>query len=70
MKHYKITVNSDFTEIYPTEGAKIPSDDILDMLLENLDDFKLWKKYFPSQSWILKFYNYLSCRLYFRGGII
>lgn len=60
MKHYKITVNSDFTEIYPTKEAKIPSDDILDMLLENLDDFKLWKKYFPSQSWILKGFTIIS----------
>ena len=60
MKHYKITVNSDFTEIYPTEEAKIPSDDILDMLLENLDDFKLWKKYFPSQSWVLKGFTIIS----------
>jgi len=60
MKHYKITVNSDFTEIVPTEDAKIPSDDILDMLLENLDDFKLWKKYFPSQSWILKGFTIIS----------
>jgi hypothetical protein len=60
MKHYKITVNSDFTEISPTEDAKIPSDDILEMLLENLDDFKLWKKYFPSQSWILKGFTIIS----------
>lgn len=60
MKHYKITVNSDFTEIYPTEEAKIPSDDILDMLLENLDDFKLWKKYFSSQSWVLKGFTIIS----------
>ncbi|WP_250255277.1 GAF domain-containing protein [Chryseobacterium sp. Marseille-Q3244] len=60
MKHYKITVNSDFTEIYPTEDAKIPSDEIMDMLLENLDDFKLWKKYFPSQSWILKGFTIIS----------
>ncbi|UKB84680.1 GAF domain-containing protein [Chryseobacterium sp. MEBOG06] len=60
MKHYKITVNSDFTEIFPTEDAKIPSDEILDMLLENLDDFKLWKKYFPSQSWILKGFTIIS----------
>lgn len=60
MKHYKITVNSDFTEIFPTEEAKIPSDEILDMLLENLDDFKLWKKYFPSQSWILKGFTIIS----------
>ncbi|WP_246008762.1 hypothetical protein [Chryseobacterium lactis] len=60
MKHYKITVNSDFTEIIPTESAKIPSEDILDMLLENLDDFNLWKKYFPSQSWILKGFTIIS----------
>lgn len=60
MKHYKITVNSDFIEVYPTEEAKIPSDDVLDMLLENLDDFKLWKKYFPSKSWILKGFTIVS----------
>ncbi len=60
MKHYKITVNSDFTEIYPTEDAKIPTEEIMDMLLENLDDFKLWKKYFPSQSWILKGFTIIS----------
>ncbi|NML70686.1 GAF domain-containing protein [Chryseobacterium sp. RP-3-3] len=60
MKHYKITVNSDFTEIYPTEEAKIPTDDVLDMLLENLDDFKLWKKFFPSKSWVLKGFTIIS----------
>ncbi|HCA07963.1 MULTISPECIES: GAF domain-containing protein [unclassified Chryseobacterium] len=60
MKHYKITVNSDFTEVYPTEHAKIPTDDVLDMLLENLDDFKLWKKYFPSKSWVLKGFTIIS----------
>lgn len=60
MKHYKITVNSDYTEIFPTERAKIPTDDILDMLLENMDDAKLWKKYFPSQAWILKGFTIIS----------
>ncbi|MCT2407192.1 GAF domain-containing protein [Chryseobacterium antibioticum] len=60
MKHYKITVNSDFTEVYPTEEAKIPTDDVLDMLLENLDDFKLWKKFFPSKSWVLKGFTIIS----------
>lgn len=60
MKHYKITVNSDFIEVYPTEEAKIPTDDVLDMLLENLDDFKLWKKYFPSKSWVLKGFTIVS----------
>ncbi|KMQ58655.1 hypothetical protein ACM46_21790 [Chryseobacterium angstadtii] len=60
MKHYKITINSDFTDIYPTEEAKIPSEEVVDMLLENLDDFKLWKKYFPSKSWILKGFTIIS----------
>ncbi|WP_076553071.1 GAF domain-containing protein [Chryseobacterium ureilyticum] len=60
MKHYKITVNSDFTEIFPTERSKIPTDDVLDMLLENMDDIKLWKKYFPSEAWILKGFTILS----------
>ncbi|MBT2620947.1 GAF domain-containing protein [Chryseobacterium sp. ISL-6] len=60
IKHYKITVNSDFTDIYPTQKAQIPTDDILDMLLENLDDFRLWKKYFPPKSWILKGFTIVS----------
>jgi len=60
MKHYKITVNSDFSDIYPTEDAKIPEDEVIDMLLENLDDTKLWKKYFPSQSWILSGFTIIS----------
>ncbi|SIQ40753.1 hypothetical protein SAMN05880574_11242 [Chryseobacterium sp. RU37D] len=60
MKHYKITVNADFTELCPTDKAKIPSAEVLDMLLENLDDIKLWKKYFPSKSWILKGFSIIS----------
>ncbi len=60
MKHYKITVNADFTEVYPMEGTKIPSDDVLDILLENLDDIKLWKKHFPYESWILKGFTIIS----------
>lgn len=60
MKHYKITVNSDFSDIYPTEDAKIPDDRTIDMLLENMDDIKLWKKYFPSRSWILSGFTIIS----------
>ncbi len=60
MKHYKITVNADFTEVYPAPGTVVPSDEIVDMLLENLDDPGLWKKYFPSESWILKGFTIIS----------
>jgi hypothetical protein len=54
IKHYKITINSDFTEIFPTENAEIPSDEIVNFLMENMDDVKMWKKYFPPESWYLK----------------
>lgn len=60
MKHYKITVNSDFSEVYPTSDAPIPPDTVIDMLLENLDDTALWKKYFPSKSWILSGFTIIS----------
>ncbi|SEM64353.1 hypothetical protein SAMN05421856_10530 [Chryseobacterium taichungense] len=60
IKHYKITVNSDFTEVYPKEGTKLPSEEVVDALLENLDDYKMWKKYFPSESWILKGFTIIS----------
>nr|WP_314496712.1 GAF domain-containing protein [uncultured Chryseobacterium sp.] len=60
MRHYKITVNSDFSDVYPAEGTKIPSDEILDMLLENLDDIQLWKKYFQPESWILNGFSIIS----------
>lgn len=60
VKHYKITINSDFSDVYPADESKIPSEDIVDMLLENLDDVNLWKKYFPSQSWILKGFTIIT----------
>ncbi|MFP3593065.1 GAF domain-containing protein [Chryseobacterium sp. SIMBA_038] len=60
MKHYKITVNSDFTELFPTDKATLPSDEVIEMLLENIDDYKLWKKHFPSQSWLLKGFTIIS----------
>ncbi|KUJ54762.1 GAF domain-containing protein [Chryseobacterium aquaticum] len=60
IKHYKITVNSDFSDVYPAEGTEIPSDEILDFLLENLDDIHLWKKHFPPESWILNGFSIIS----------
>jgi hypothetical protein len=60
MKHYKITVNADFAEVYPVDETVIPSEELVDMLLENLDDFKLWKRYFPSESWVLKGFTIVS----------
>lgn len=60
MKHYKITVNSDFTDIYPEKGTLIPDLDTVEMLLENMDDISLWKKYFPPKSWIMCGFTIIS----------
>lgn len=60
IKHYKITVNSDFSEITPLETTHLPSDKDLEILLENIDDISLWKKHFPPHSWSLKGFNIFS----------
>lgn len=60
IKHYKITINSDFTEIFPTENAEIPSDEIVNYLMDNMDDVKMWKKYFPPESWYLKGFTIIT----------
>ena len=60
IRHYKITVNSDFSEIIPFNETHLPSDQEIEILLENIDDISLWKKHFPPQSWILKGFNIFS----------
>ena len=60
IRHYKITVNSDFSEIIPLDTTHLPSDKDLEILLENIDDISLWKKHFPPHSWSLKGFNIFS----------
>jgi hypothetical protein len=54
MKHYRILYNADFLEIIPTEKAVLLNQDDIDILIDNFDDFELWKEKFPLKSWILK----------------
>lgn len=60
IRHYKITVNSDFSEITPLDTTHLPSDKDLEILLENIDDISFWKKHFPPHSWSLKGFNIFS----------
>lgn len=60
IKHYKITVNVDFIDIYPKENTQLPSEATIDLLLDNLDDIQLWKKHFPPNSWIIKGFSIIS----------
>ena len=54
IRTYRVSINADFTFCEPTEEAVEITPEIVDKLIENGNDFKLWKKYFPPNSWILK----------------
>ncbi|KQR93569.1 hypothetical protein ASG01_10395 [Chryseobacterium sp. Leaf180] len=60
IKHYKITINTDFSEIFPAEGTVLPDQQIIDMLIGNMDDVRLWKKHFPLKSWIFSGFSIIS----------
>ena len=47
-------MNADFTFCEPTENSIEITPEIVDKLIENGDDFDMWKEYFPPKSWILK----------------
>ena len=54
IKHYKITINGDFIDVFPKPKTKIPTNEEIDFLLENLEDITLWKQFFPTESWVMK----------------
>lgn len=60
MKHFKVTVNADFTEVLPTEASKFPDEEAIVELLNNFNDYPLWKKHFPPDSWLLKGFTIVS----------
>lgn len=60
MHHYRILYNADFLEIYPTEKAVPITQEDIDMLLDNYDDFELWKSKFPVESYLLKGFGIMN----------
>ena len=54
MKHYRILYNADFIDIIPTERKTDLTQEDIDLLMDNFEDFELWKEKFPERSWILK----------------
>ena len=54
IRHYRIMYNADFMEIIPTEKSVKLSEEDIDQLIDNFDNFELWKEKFPQESWILK----------------
>ncbi|MDR6967712.1 hypothetical protein J2X31_001724 [Flavobacterium arsenatis] len=60
IKHYRILYNADFMEILPTEKAIPITQEDIDILIDNYDNFEMWKEKFPTDSWILKGFGIMS----------
>ncbi|PZD79252.1 GAF domain-containing protein [Mesonia sp. K7] len=54
VKNYRLAINADFIEFFPTKKAKEIKDEDIDDLIQNLDDIDMWKEKFPPNSWIFR----------------
>jgi len=54
LKSYRILYNGDFLEVFKTDSAPDITPEDIDQLIDNFDDFDLWKRKFPLGSYILK----------------
>ncbi len=54
MRHYRSMYNGDFFKIKALDNAPIITDEDVEELLDNFDNFKLWKEKFPIDSYEFK----------------
>lgn len=59
-QQYRIIYNPDFLEVKPTSKSAELSTEDLDLLLDNMNDFELWKQKFPPKSWIIKGFGIMN----------
>ena len=60
LKHYRVSLNADFVDIEPGEGAKEISEQDVDLLIQNIEDVEIWKQMFPPKSWIFKGFTIIN----------
>lgn len=58
--YYRVLYNADFVELIPRENAIMLTQQDIELLQDNYDDFDLWQRYFPQKSWGLKGFGLLS----------
>ena len=51
MRHYKAITTNDFSAIKPKENARVLSPEDIQLLLSNSDDFALWRKMIPPETY-------------------
>ncbi|WP_027382615.1 hypothetical protein [Epilithonimonas caeni] len=54
VKHYRFLTNADFMDVSPSEDFKRLTQEEISELLDNFEDYELWKEKFPPKSWELK----------------
>ena len=54
VKHYRFLTNADFMDVSPLENFKRLTQEEISELLDNFEDYELWKEKFPPKSWELK----------------
>lgn len=60
VNHYRFLNNVDFIEINPLENVKKLTEDEIAELMDNFEDYDLWREKFPPQSWELKGFAVIS----------
>lgn len=60
VKNYRVTFNADFLKIYPNESAIEITREIIDELLTNATNKKVWERYFPEGSWTMEGFGIIN----------
>lgn len=58
--HYRILYNVDFVEITPSSDVRFLTEKEIDELIDNYDNYALWREKFPLKSWILKGFGLMT----------
>ncbi|MUP46873.1 GAF domain-containing protein [Gramella sp. BOM4] len=60
IRHYRIAMNADFVEILRKDEAPEIDQEDVDVLVQNVDNIKLWKEKIPPESYVFKGFTIIN----------
>ena len=57
---FLVDLNHEFVEVYPKEKTKIPTEEQIFVLLEEINNIELWKECFPPHSWVIEGFTIIT----------
>lgn len=57
---FLVDLNHEFVEVYPKDETKIPTEEQIFVLLEEINNIELWKEYFPPYSWVIEGFTIIT----------